>query len=105
MHPAGLMPDRTDGRPGAMPGRRCHSWVGVTMSRDGDAWGQDHDRDGVGPIPSVAGRGERWSLQEEATVSARLHVRIIERTALVHFLDSEILFEEAVVRAVGDRLD
>jgi anti-sigma B factor antagonist len=34
-----------------------------------------------------------------------LRVRVIERTAIVHFVDSEILFEEAVVRAIGDRLD
>jgi anti-sigma B factor antagonist len=32
-------------------------------------------------------------------------VRVIERTAIVHFLDAEILFEEAVVRAVGDQLE
>jgi hypothetical protein len=32
-------------------------------------------------------------------------VRVIERTAIVHFLDSEVLFEEAVVRAIGDQLE
>jgi anti-sigma B factor antagonist len=32
-------------------------------------------------------------------------VRVIERTAIVHFLDGEILFEEAVVRAIGDQLE
>jgi anti-sigma B factor antagonist len=31
-------------------------------------------------------------------------VRVLERTAIVHFLDCEILFEEAVVRAMGDQL-
>jgi anti-anti-sigma factor len=30
---------------------------------------------------------------------------VIERTAIARFVDSEILFEEAVVRAVGDQLD
>jgi anti-anti-sigma factor len=35
----------------------------------------------------------------------RLRVRVIERTALVHFLDSEVLFEEAVVRAISDQLE
>ena len=74
------------------------------MSRDGAAWGQDYDGDVVGPIQSGAGRGVRWSLRE-ATGRPRLHVRIIERTAIVHFVDCEILFEEAVVRAIGDQLD
>jgi anti-anti-sigma factor len=32
-------------------------------------------------------------------------VRVIERTAIVRFVDAEVLFEEAVVRAIGDRLD
>jgi anti-sigma B factor antagonist len=32
-------------------------------------------------------------------------VRVLERTAFVHFLDAEVLFEEAVVRAIGDRLE
>jgi anti-anti-sigma factor len=32
-------------------------------------------------------------------------VRNIERTALVRFVNAEVLFEEGSVRAVGDRLD
>jgi hypothetical protein len=32
-------------------------------------------------------------------------VRVIERTAIVRFLDAEVLFEEAVARAIGDQLD
>jgi anti-anti-sigma factor len=32
-------------------------------------------------------------------------VRVIERTAVIQFVHAEILFEEAVVRAIGDQLD
>ncbi len=33
-----------------------------------------------------------------------LHVKIIERAAIVRFVDSEILFGESIVRAMGDEL-
>jgi anti-anti-sigma factor len=56
-------------------------------------------------LPSVDGRGVRWALPTEPAGRPRLRVRVIERTAIVRFVDSEILFEEAVVRAVGDQLD
>ena len=35
----------------------------------------------------------------------RLQVRTIDRTAIVHFPDPELFFEEAVVRSICDQLD
>jgi anti-anti-sigma factor len=34
-----------------------------------------------------------------------MHVRIIERTALIRFEDAEFLFDEGIVRALGEQLD
>jgi anti-anti-sigma factor len=75
------------------------------MSRADETCGQDHEGDGIESLPSVDGRGVRWAHQADPAGRPRLRVRVIERTALVHFLDSEVLFEEAVVRAIGDQLD
>src|SRR5262249_47366174 len=35
----------------------------------------------------------------------RLHVRRIERTALIRFEDAEFLFDEEVIRSLGEQLD
>jgi hypothetical protein len=53
------------------------------MSENGDSAWQDRD-----------GRARQ-----------RLHVRTIDRTAIVHFVDPEPCFEEAVVRSICDQLD
>jgi anti-sigma B factor antagonist len=42
---------------------------------------------------------------EEANGHPRVLVRHIERTALVWFVNAEVLFEESAVRTVGDQLD
>ena len=54
--------------------------------------------------PALGLRPARISL-EQRDGRPRLLVRAIERTALVRFANSEILFAEDSVRAVGDRLD
>jgi hypothetical protein len=41
----------------------------------------------------------------EADGRQRLHVRTVDRTAIVHFIDAEPCFEEAVVRSICDQLD
>jgi anti-anti-sigma factor len=78
---------------------------GVMMLEDRKSDGRDHEGSGIESIPSADGRGVRWALPAEPDGRPGLRIRIIERTAIVHFLDSEILFEEAVVQAIGDQLD
>jgi hypothetical protein len=55
-------------------------------------------------ISSSDGRGKAWSIPPDQRKSPRLRVRIIERTAIVRFVDASILFEEAAVRAVSQQL-
>jgi anti-anti-sigma factor len=68
----------------------------------------DGDRDDAGAateiIPSRDGRGTSWETQPEDDTPPRLRVQAIERTAIVRFVDSEILFEEAAVRVVSQQL-
>jgi anti-anti-sigma factor len=62
----------------------------------GDGAGGAAPADGTGPV--------RISL-EERDGHPRVLVRHIERTALVRFVNAEVLFEEGAVRAVGDQLE
>ena len=68
----------------------------------------DDDRDGAGTateiIPSHGGRGTSWETPPDDGTPPRLQVQVVERTAIVHFVDSEILFEDAAVRAVSQQL-
>jgi anti-sigma B factor antagonist len=54
--------------------------------------------------PGHDGRGDPCGMPADGGPSPRLRAQVIERTALVRFVDAEILFEEADVRAVGRRL-
>ena len=54
------------------------------------------------PRPMVGECGEEPS---EAGGRPRLRVQIIERTALIRFEDAESLFDEEIVRALGEQLD
>src|SRR5262245_49359387 len=54
--------------------------------------------------PSRDGRGDSWSIPTDESRPSQLRVRAIERTAIVRFVDAEILFEEAAVRAISQQL-
>ena len=68
----------------------------------------DDDRDNAGAateiIPSPDGRGKCGNIPPDDGTPPRLQVQFIERTAIVRFVDSEILFEEAGVRAISQQL-
>jgi anti-anti-sigma factor len=51
------------------------------------------------------GKGRVEASSEGRAGSPRLVVRVIERTALIRFIDAEILFDESVVRAVNEQLN
>ena len=73
------------------------------MSRYPSTDGRDHGRIATEASSSNDSRGDRWDISEAAG-RPRLRVRIVERTAVVRFEDSEILFEEGAVHAVGREL-
>src|SRR5262245_38845146 len=62
-------------------------------------------RDGAGATTEIAtcldGGGKSREVPADGGASPRLQVRAVERTAIVRFTDSEILFEEEAVHAVG----
>jgi len=70
----------------------------------------DHadNRDGAGAVTGVAPSsddgGKSWEIPPDGGTSPHLRVRAVERTALVRFVDAEVLFEEEAVRAVGQWL-
>jgi anti-anti-sigma factor len=73
------------------------------MSQDKHADHRDYARAATGIVLSD-GRGNSRIVPPEERKSPRLRVQAIERTAFVRFLDAEILFEEAAVRAVSQQL-
>jgi anti-sigma B factor antagonist len=75
------------------------------MSRYDDADGRDGVEIAVEIRAGGAGAGRVRIPLEEGDGHPRVLVRHIERTALVRFLNAEVLFEESSVRTVGDQLD
>jgi anti-anti-sigma factor len=75
------------------------------MSRDHD--GDGYARAGITPpiLASADGRGGVGENRAPAGGQPRLHVRIIERTALIRLEDAEFLFDEEAVRVLGEQLD
>ena len=73
----------------------------MSMNRDAD--GREDGRVAAAILP-VDGRGGVRVLEAEPDGQPSLHVKVLERTAIVRFVDAEILFEEATVRALGDQL-
>ena len=53
----------------------------------------------------MSGNSESARQNREEGGRQRLQVRTIDRTAIVHFLDPELFFEEAAVRSICDQLD
>jgi anti-sigma B factor antagonist len=74
------------------------------MSEDRDINERNHARIAVENMPSADNRGEDRAL---AKPDGQPHLRVLtlERTALVRFVDTDILIEEVAVRSVGDQLD
>jgi anti-sigma B factor antagonist len=73
------------------------------MSRNHDA----EVRLDVGTATAILPASGRVGVQAAAAEPdgrPRLHMDILERTAVVRFLDSEILFGDASARAIGDQL-
>jgi anti-anti-sigma factor len=66
---------------------------------------RDHGGTVFGTSPAAYGPGAIPSLPTESKALARLRVRSIERTALVRFADTGILFDEETIRSVGAELD
>ena len=56
-------------------------------------------------VPSTDRRDEVGENPLSAVVRPRLRVRVFERTALIRFEDAELLFDEAIVRELGEQLD
>src|SRR5262245_1093057 len=56
-------------------------------------------------LPSTDGRGAVRGNPFPAVVRPRLRLRILERTALIHIEDAEFLFDQAIVRELGEQLD
>ena len=73
------------------------------MSQNNHAGQRDHASTATKIAPSD-GRGKSWNIPPDAGKSPRLRVRTIERTAIVRFVDAEILFEDAAMRAVSQQL-
>jgi anti-anti-sigma factor len=75
------------------------------MSKDHHDHGYARAGAVLASLPSGDGRG---GVGEEAALAGgrpRLRVRIIERTALIRLEDAEFLFDEEVVRVLGEQLD
>lgn len=64
-------------------------------------------RDQAGTTLEVSdnGRGEARAPAGDPDGPPELRVKAIERVAVARFMGTELLFEEDLVRAVGDRLD
>src|SRR4051794_26013343 len=73
------------------------------MSRYDPADSRDHAIAATDGVTSN-GRGMAPKFPLDERTSPRLRVQAIERTVVVRFRDAEILFEEAVVRAVSQQL-
>src|SRR5207302_1029319 len=56
-------------------------------------------------LPLADGREEIDEDPSQGRGRPRLRVRIIERTALIRFEDAELLFDEELIRALGQQLD
>jgi anti-sigma B factor antagonist len=73
--------------------------------------GVNHNNEGVHAgiaLPSLAsadGRGQGAGSLSQAGDRPRLRVRTIERTALIRFEDAEFLFDEEIIRELGEQLD
>ena len=74
------------------------------MSRYDHADRRDHARGATEIAPSSDGQGKSREIPPDEATSPPLRVQAIERTAIVRFVDAEILFEEAAVRAAGRQL-
>jgi anti-anti-sigma factor len=75
------------------------------MSRDHHDNGQARAGIALASLPSADGRGGVGEDAAPAGGRPRLRVRIIERTALIRFEDAELLFDEEVIRVLGEQLD
>jgi anti-anti-sigma factor len=75
------------------------------MSRDRYDNGQARAGIALESLPSAAGRGGVGEDAVPAGGRPWLRVRIIERTALIRFEDAELLFDEEVIRVLGEQLD
>jgi len=73
------------------------------MSRYLSTDGWDHGRVATEASPSDGSRGDRWDISEAAG-RPHLRVRTVEPTAIVHFEDAEILFDDGAVQRVGREL-
>jgi anti-anti-sigma regulatory factor len=73
------------------------------MSMNRDDYGRVNERAAATILP-VGGQGEVLVIGAEPDGQPSLHVKVLERTAIVRFVDAEILFEEATVKALGDQL-
>ena len=73
------------------------------MSKNHHADGRDDARAAVHPHMPDGRSGVETSSEDPAGPS-RLLVRVIERVVIVRFVNSEMLFEEAAVRAVREQL-
>ena len=74
------------------------------MSRDDHADHRDHADAANGIAMTSIDREKSWKLPPDMGRPPRRKVRRIEPTALVRFVDAEILFEGAAVRAVSQQL-
>jgi anti-anti-sigma factor len=74
------------------------------MSRCKHDDGRDDARTATEFIPSHDGAGTSWESLPDDGTPPRLQMQVIERTAIVRFLNSETLFEEAAVHTVGREL-
>ncbi len=73
------------------------------MAQNNDANQRDHASVATRIAP-YDGRGKSWNIPPDEGKSPRLRMRTIERTAIVRFVDAEIFFEQAAVRAVSQQL-
>jgi hypothetical protein len=73
------------------------------MSRNRDA-DERLDVAAATTILPASGRVGVQAAAAEPDGRPRLHVDLLKRTAVVRFLDSEILFGDASARAIGDQL-
>jgi anti-anti-sigma factor len=75
------------------------------MSEGDHTDGRVHARVILPSLASADGRGEIGGELPAVGGRPRLRVQVLERTALIRFEDAELLFDEAIIRALGEQLD
>ena len=75
------------------------------MSENIDSALSESEEGGIDSTPSADGRAVFGALCTDPDRQQRLQVRMVDRTAIVHFVDPGLFFEEAVVRSICDQLN